>query len=153
MASFDVFDSFFIIKTSQKWGRTWYNPWKSKIEAKLHENPSYGELRSLFQINQAGKEENQRRNLTLKNFTTPYEIFASQKEIPQPFFHSCEIFASPSTPCETDEFRNPFSELRNFRNTISDLQNLPVIFRYFCIDSVRFLPQDILWNYLFSLCN
>ena len=46
-------------------------------------------------------------------------------------------------PCETEEFCNPFS----------GLQNLLVIFRYFCTDSVRFLSQNILCNYLFSPCN
>ena len=31
-------------------------------------NPSFGELRSICQINQVCKEENQRRNLTSNNF-------------------------------------------------------------------------------------
>ena len=60
------------------------------------------------------------------NFATPCQIFASQKEFRK--------------PCETDEFRNP-------------LRNVHVIFKYFCTDSVRFLSQDILCNYLFSPCN
>ena len=40
------------------------------VESQNMKNPSLGELRSLFQINQVSKEENQRRNLTSKNFTT-----------------------------------------------------------------------------------
>ena len=68
-------------------------------------NPSFGELRSLFQTNQACKEENQRMNLTFKNFATLCEIFASQKEFCKP----CETDEF-GKPCETDEFRN---SLRN----------------------------------------
>ena len=40
------------------------------VESQNMKNPSLGELRSLFQINQVSKEENQRRNLTSKNFAT-----------------------------------------------------------------------------------
>ena len=40
------------------------------VESQNMKNPSLGELRSLFQINQVSKKENQRRNLTSKNFTT-----------------------------------------------------------------------------------
>ena len=40
-------------------------------------NPSFGELRSLCQINQVCKEENQRRNITFSNFAMLCEIFPS----------------------------------------------------------------------------
>ena len=100
---------------------------KGRLKPNYMRNPSFGELRSLCQINQVCKDENQRRNLTFVNFATPCEIFASQKEILQPLFQPCEIFAT--------------------------LRNLPEIFRYFCTDSIRFLSQDILCNYLFSPYN
>ena len=120
-----------------------------KVRLKLNymKNPSFGELRSLCQINQVCKEENQRRNLTLKNLASHCEIFARQKGISQLFFPLAKFSQ------ERRKFRNLFFLLRNFRNSISDLRNLHVIFRYFCTDSVRFLPQDILCNYLFSPCN
>ena len=138
-------------------------------------NPSFGEFRSLFQINQVCKDENQRRNLTsvnftslriahegisqalrnwgwisqplvkflqarrsfarlakLKNFATPCDIFASQKEFHKPKGN----FTTPFQPCEI----------------FATLPNLPEILRYFCTDSVRFLPQVILCNYLLSPC-
>ena len=133
---------------------------KARLKPNYTKNPSLGELRSLWQINQVYKEEKQRRNLTFKNFATLCEL-------PKKEFRK---------PCETEsEFRNP---LRNFRKPegISQarrnfaslakqmnfatpckifitLRNLPVIFRYFCTDFVRFLSQDILCNYLFSPCN
>ena len=40
------------------------------VESQNMKNPSLGELQSLCQINQVSKEENQRRNLTSKNFAT-----------------------------------------------------------------------------------
>ena len=48
---------------------------KAKLKLKYMKNPSYGEVRSLFQINQVYKEEKQRRNLSFKNFATLGEIF------------------------------------------------------------------------------
>ena len=50
---------------------------KARLKLNYIKNPSFGELRSLFQINQVCKEENQRRNLTFNNFATRCEIFAS----------------------------------------------------------------------------
>ena len=136
---------------------------KARLKLNYIKNPSFGELQSLCQINQVCKEESQRRNLTLKNFT-------GQKKISQPLFTTCEIFTTPFALAKISHL--PFSItkisqllfsivkisqllflLRNFRNSISNLWNLHVIFRYFCTDSVRFLPQDILCNYLFSPCN
>ena len=110
---------------------------KARLKLNYMKNPSFGELSSLCQINQVCKEENQRRNLTLKNFSSHCKIFAREKEISQPLF----------------PLANFSKARRKFCNSISDLQNLHVIFRYFCIDSIRFLPQDILCNYLFSPCN
>ena len=83
MASFGVFDSFFIIKMNQEWGRILYNPWQSKLKLKHMKNPSFAELPSLFQINQVWKEENQRRNLTSSNFAWLCEIFAKHVKCPK----------------------------------------------------------------------
>ena len=47
---------------------------KARLKPNYMRNPSFGELRSLCQLNQVCKEENQRRNLTLKNFPTPCKI-------------------------------------------------------------------------------
>ena len=55
-----------------------------------------------------------------------------------------------ATPCKTKAEENQFRTLCEIPQA---LQNLPIIFRYFCNDSVRFLSQDILCNYLFSPCN
>ena len=67
---------------------------KARLKLNYMKNPSFGELQSLCQINQVCKEKNRRRNLALKNFVTTYEIFARQKEISQPLFTTCKIFAS-----------------------------------------------------------
>ena len=42
--------------------------WQSKWKLKNMKNPRLRELRSLFQINQVCKEENQRRNLNIQQF-------------------------------------------------------------------------------------
>ena len=78
-----------------------YSPWQSKLKLKHMKNPSFGELRSLFQINQVCKEENQRRNLTSSNFAMLYEKFTTMRN------------AKRSTSCKTEsktvknEFRKP----------------------------------------------
>ena len=51
------------------------------VESQNMKNPSLGELRSLYQINQVSKEDNQRRNLASINFVS--------------HLSTCEIFASP----------------------------------------------------------
>ena len=156
--------AFFIIKTSQEWGRTWYNPWKSKIESKLHEESKFWRAlkpspnQSSMQRRESKKESNTEefrnplRNFrkTEGNFTTFFpscEVFARQREISQPLFTLAKFSQARRKFC------NSFSTLRNFHNSLSDLQNLHVIFKYFSTDSVRFLPQDILCNYLFSPYN
>ena len=134
------------------------------VEAQNMKNPSLGKLRSLFQINQVNKEENQIKNLTSNNFATHLsalrnfrklakwprgvhvvgqrvnkaeEIFASP-------FSPCEIFASLFLPYETGEceLRNACettTEEKQFRNPIFALRNSPcVIFKYFPADSIRF---------------
>ena len=93
---------------------------KARLKLNYMKNPSFGELQSLCQINQVCKEENQRRNLTLKNFATPCEIFASQKE----FRKACET--------ETEEFRNPFSTLRKFRKLAKSSCNLQIFLHRLC---------------------
>ena len=113
---------------------------KTRLKLNYMKNPSFGELRRLCQIKQVCKEENQRRNLTLKNFATTREIFARQKEISQPLFTTCENFATLFSLAK-------FSQLHIWL-AISSC-NLQI----FCTDSIRILPQNILCNYLFSLCN
>ena len=45
-----------------------YSPWQSKIKLRHIKVPSFGKLYSLCQVNQACKEEKQRRNLPPSNF-------------------------------------------------------------------------------------
>ena len=44
---------------------------KARLKLNYMKNSSFGELRSLCQINQVCKEKNQKRNLTVENFATP----------------------------------------------------------------------------------
>ena len=44
LASFGVFGSFFIIETSQEWGRILWNPWQCKLKLKYMKNPSFRAL-------------------------------------------------------------------------------------------------------------
>ena len=54
-------------------------------------------------------------------------------------------------PCETKAKENQFRILCEIFASIA--KSSYVIFINFCTDSVRFLSQDILCNYLFSPCN
>ena len=99
--------AFWSLKQAKNEGELGIIHGKARLKLNYMKNPSFGELQSLFQINQVCKEENQRRNLTLKNFATTYEIFSRQKEISQPLFTTCKIFATP------------FSALRKFCNSFS----------------------------------
>ena len=54
-----------------------YKPWQSKMKLKHMKEPIFGKLCSLFQVNQACKEEKQRRNLTPSNFAY---LVKTQKE-------------------------------------------------------------------------
>ena len=85
---------------------------KARLKLNYMKNPSFGELQSLYQINQVCKEENQRRNLTLKNFATTCEIFERQKKISQPLFTICEIFTTLFQHYEN--FATPFQHCENF---------------------------------------
>ena len=133
-ASFDVFDSFFIIKTSQEWGRTWYNPCQSKIEAKLHKESKFW-----------------RASKPLPNKSSVQGRESKEEYNTEEFSNHLRNFRNSFSALW--DFRKSIYPLRNFHDSISDLRNLHVIFRYFCTDFVRFLPQDILCNYLFSPCN
>ena len=84
---------------------------KARLKLNYMKNPSFGELQSLCQINQVCKEENQRRNLTLKNLASHCEIFARQKGISQPFFPLAKFSQ------ERRKFRNLFFLLWNFRKS------------------------------------
>ena len=94
-------------------------------------NPSYGELRSLCQINQVCKEENQRRNLTFNSFATLCELpkrstncRTESKTVNNEFRKPCEAKTKEfRKPSKTDEFHNP---LRNFRNLMKSSYNLQI---------------------------
>ena len=47
---------------------------KARLKLNYMKNLGFGELRSLFQLNQVCKEENQRRTLTSSNFTRLCEM-------------------------------------------------------------------------------
>ena len=162
MASFGVFDSFLIIKTSKNEGELGIVHGKARLKLKYMKNPSYGELRSLCQINQVCKEEKQRRNLSFKNFTTLCEIFVSLRIGQEGISQALLNWGWISQPlAKFSQARRNFASLAKLMNFASlaklmnfaTLRNLHVIFRYFCTDSIRFLSQDILYNYLFSPCN
>ena len=53
--------------------------------------------------------------------------------------------------CETKAEENEFRTLCEILQTLR--KSSCVIFKYFCIDSVRFLSRDILCNYDFPPCN
>ena len=136
---------------------------KARLKLNYMNNPSFEELQSLSQINQVCKEENQRKNLTLKNFASHCKIFARHKGILQPFFPLAKFSQ------EKRKFHNLFFLLRNFHKpeenfatpfSLAKFSQLHILlaksscnFQIFYTDSVRFLPQDILCNYLFSPYN
>ena len=103
---------------------------KARLKLKYMKNPSYGELRSLCKINQYARKRN-KEGIYHSRISQPFAKYSKACKLAKKEFRK---------PCEIDEFRNP-------------LRNLHVIFKYFCTDSVRFLSQDILFNYLFSPCN
>ena len=116
LASFDVFDSFFIIKTSQEWGRTWYNPWQSKIEATLHKESKFWRASKPLPNKSSvqGRESKEEYNTEefsnhLRNFRNIEENFAATFHHLQKFrtsFFTCENFSSPFQHCEN--FATPF---------------------------------------------
>ena len=73
LASFGVFDSFFIIKTSQECWTTWYSPWQSKIEAKLHEESKFWRASKSFpnQSSMQGRESKKESNI--QQFRNPLQ--------------------------------------------------------------------------------
>ena len=150
MASFNVFDSFFIIKTSQEWGRTWYNPWQSKIEAKLHEESKFWRASNPLpnQSSVQGRESDEESNT--EEFCNHLQNFRKTEEIFTTTFFTCEIFASSFSLAKISHI---LFLLRNFRNSISDLRNLHVIFRYFSPTPLDFYLKIFCVNYLFSPCN
>ena len=127
------------------------------VEAQNMKNPSLGKLRSLCQINQLHKEENQERNLTWNNFAQPCKMpkrsasCRTENELCwRNFATPCKIFSRPFPLRKIHNLVKPKLKKMNF----ATLWNSPcVIFRYFLTDSVRFLSQDILCNYPFSPCN
>ena len=76
------------------------------VESQNMKNPSLGELRSLCQINQVSKEENQRRNLTSKKFATHLLALRNGQE-------ECMLQGREQTKLK--EFCKSLFALRNFR--------------------------------------
>ena len=82
---------------------------KARLKLNYMKNSSFRELRSLCQINQVCKEENQRRNLTLKNFATSFHHlrnFCKPEEIFATPFQHCKNFTTPFQPCKI--FTTPY---------------------------------------------
>ena len=102
------FIAFWSLKQAKNEGELGIIHGKARLKLNYMKNPSFGELQSLFRINQVCKEENQRSNLTLKNFATRCQIFVSQKEISQPLFTLAKFLQ------DRRKFCNLFSFLRNF---------------------------------------
>ena len=75
------------------------------VESQNMKNPSLGELRSLFQINQVSKKENQRRNLTSKNFATHLLALRNGQE---------ECMLQDREQTKLKEFRKSLLTLRNW---------------------------------------
>ena len=133
---------------------------KARLKLNYMKNPSFGELQTLCQINQVCKEENQRRNLTLKNFATTCDIFTRRKKFSQLPFSLAKFSRPPFSLTKISHLLFSIAKilhllflLRNFRNFISDLQNLHVIFRYFSPTPLDFYLKIFCVNYLFSPCN
>ena len=86
---------------------------KARLKLNYMKNPSFGELRSLCQINQVCKEENQRRNLTFNNFAWLCEIL-----------QDCEI-PKRSACCriETKAMKNEFCNLAKFSQPCEIVKN------------------------------
>ena len=136
MASFDVFDSFLIIKTSQEWRRTWYSPWQSKIEARLHEESKFWRASKPFPNQSSMQGRESEKEFTFVNFATSCEIFASlwisHEWISQPLAKFSQAKKEFHKPCETDEFRKPWetdefcNPLWNFRNLAKSSCNLKI---------------------------
>ena len=141
--------AFWSLKQAKNEGELGIIHGKERLKLNYMKNPSFGELQSLFQINQVCKEENQRRNLTLKNFATTCEIFATPfflMKISHLLFHlrkfrisffTCENFSSPLQHCEN--FATPFP-LAKFLQLHIWLAKSSCNLQIFCIDSIRFLP-------------
>ena len=137
------FIAFLSLKQAKNEGELGIIHGKAKLKLNYMKNPSFGELSSLCQINQVCKEENQRRNLTLKNFASPFttcENFASSFttcEIFVSLFSTCEIFAATFFTCEN--LASPFL-LAKFSQLHISLAKSLCNLQIFCTDSVRFLP-------------
>ena len=139
--------AFWSLKQAKNEGELGIIHGKSRLKLNYMKNPSFGELQSLCQINQVCKEENQRKNLTLKNFATHLRNSRKIEENFAAIFHHLRNFNISFSSLA--KFSHLLFLLRNFCSSISQLRNLQI----FCTDSVTFLSQDILCNYLFSSCN
>ena len=151
MASFGVFGSYWIIGTSQEWGRIFWNPWQCKLKLKYMKNPSFGALLNPFpslaigcQANQRCKEENQRKKSNNQHFR-----IAMRK-----FHIACEIKRRSS--CRT-EWKTISHTVRNFAHHAKPQEAAKEFCTpceiFLCTNSVRFLSPDILCKFLFSPCN
>ena len=124
--------SFLSLKQAKNEGELGIIHGKARLQLNYMKNPSFRELQSLCQINQVCKEENQRRNLTLKNFASPFttcEIFVSP-------FSTCEIFTATFFTCKN--LASPFP-LAKFSQLHISLAKSSCNLQIFCTNSIRFL--------------
>ena len=154
MASFCVLIAFLSLKRAKNEGEVGIFHGKARLKLNYTNNPSFGELRSLFQINQVCKEENHRRNLTSSNFAwlceTPKGVQAVRQRA-RPWKMNFAPCAKFRKPCETKIEENEFRTLCKISRAL--WKSSCIIFRYLCTNSIRFLSSDILCNFLFSPCN
>ena len=121
------FYSFLIIKPSQEWGRTWYSPLQSKIEAKLHEESKFRRASKPLsnQSSMQGRESEKESNI--HEFRNPLriaqegisQVLRIWGSILQPLAKFSQAKKEFRKRCETDEFRNP---LRNFHNPLRNFR-------------------------------
>ena len=113
-----------------------------QVKAQTHEESKFWKASQSLpnQLSMQGRESEKKSNI--QQFRMAMRNFRKACEMPKRSI-SCRI----KSKTVKDEFRTLCEISQALRKSSC------VIFRYFCTDSVRFLSQDILCNYLFSLCN
>ena len=139
-----------------------------QVEAQLHEESKFCRAskpfpnRSSMQGRESEKKSNsQQFRMAMRNTKRSTSCRTESKTLENEFHILCEI--SQALKWISKPLAKFSQALRNqnwgksishpVRNFASIVKSSCVIFRYFCTDSVRFLSQDILCNYLFSHCN
>ena len=84
------------------------------VESQNMKNPSLGELRSLFQINQMSKEENQRKNLTSNNFASHLSALWN--------FHGQTTYYATSTYFPWYGKRESYAHIKEFEEVCNTFQ-------------------------------